>query len=247
MTLHSCGTSSSRRTVHGRDSATVDVDKAAGLVKNARVTVVSPRENSVVVCLHRTDGPSTTHTIGRARFTFGLKRNSPLKIIRTQLPLVHAWALTVNRSQGQTLSCVLLDLRSPAFAHGQAYTAVSRVHSADELIVFVSDASAVTAADGSRVPILASVLYDELLAEPCSIAHDVDDFAGDEAPPPPRPPTSAFGTTPQPRRRRRIMSELLGRLDSAGGGAPARAQLDDVELCAYRASAQARKRARFSA
>ena len=44
-----------------------------------------------------------------------------------QLPLVHAWALTVNRSQGQTLNKILIDLRHAPFAHGQAYVAISRV------------------------------------------------------------------------------------------------------------------------
>merc|ERR1719324_1510535 len=95
------------------------------------------RCNTAVVRLDRTDAPSTIHTISRARFAFSLKRDSPLKIVRTQLPLVHAWALTVHRSQGQTLERALFDLRHPAFTHGHAYVAISRVHTADDLAVFV--------------------------------------------------------------------------------------------------------------
>ena len=49
---------------------------------------------------------------------------------RTQLPLVHAWALTINRSQGQTLDRILLDLRHAPF---------SRVHVAADCGVFVND------------------------------------------------------------------------------------------------------------
>ena len=108
------------------------------------------------------------HTIGRARFSFALKRNSPLKVLRTQLPLVHAWALTINRSQGQTLERALLDLRRPAFAHGHAYVAVSRVHVADDLGVFVDGTCCETRADGSRCAVLASVIYHELL-EPVTL------------------------------------------------------------------------------
>ena len=35
--------------------------------------------------------------------------------------------MTVNKSQGQTLGIVGLDLRTPAFTHGQLYVAMSRV------------------------------------------------------------------------------------------------------------------------
>ena len=115
--------------------------------------------------LDRSDGPSATHTVGRARFSFGLKRNSPLlKIVRTQLPLVHAWALTINRSQGQTLEGVLLDLRRPAFSHGHANVAISRVHVADDLGVFVNDSCCVIQDDGTRCAVLGNVIYEELLA-----------------------------------------------------------------------------------
>lgn len=140
------------------------IDKVAGLVKNARVTIVTLRWNAAVVRLDRSDGPSATHTVGRARFSFGLKRNSPLKIVRTQLPLVHAWALTINRSQGQTLEGVLLDLRRPAFSHGHANVAISRVHVADDLGVFVNDSCCVIQDDGTRCAVLGNVVYEELLA-----------------------------------------------------------------------------------
>ena len=142
---------------------TKTIDKVAGLVKNARVTAVELRWNAVVVRLDRSDGPSTTHTIGRARFSFGLKRNSPIKILRTQLPLVHSWALTINRSQGQTLDRVLLDCRRPSFSHGQANVAISRVHLAEDLGVIVNDSCCERLADGTRCAVLANVVYDELL------------------------------------------------------------------------------------
>ena len=44
---------------------------------------------------------------------------------RTQIPLVAAWAMTVHKAQGMTLSRVIVDLRH-SFESGQAYVALSR-------------------------------------------------------------------------------------------------------------------------
>ena len=46
---------------------------------------------------------------------------------RRQFPVRPAFAMTINKSQGQTLTMAGIWLRSPVFAHGQLYVAVSRV------------------------------------------------------------------------------------------------------------------------
>lgn len=43
-----------------------------------------------------------------------------------QYPIKLAWAITIHKSQGQTLTDVIIDMENGAFVHGQLYVALSR-------------------------------------------------------------------------------------------------------------------------
>ncbi|GJT50946.1 ATP-dependent DNA helicase PIF1-like protein [Tanacetum coccineum] len=63
----------------------------------------------------------------------------PFKLNRRQFPIQVCFAMTINKSQGQTLSQVGLFLRRPVFLHVQLYVVVSRVKSKKGLKVLCSD------------------------------------------------------------------------------------------------------------
>ena len=62
----------------------------------------------------------------------------PFILERKQFPVKLCFAMTVNKSQGQSLEKVGVDLRTDAFTHGQLYVALSRVTSLDGLTLLLS-------------------------------------------------------------------------------------------------------------
>jgi hypothetical protein len=61
----------------------------------------------------------------------------PFTLIRRQFPILIAFALTINRSEGQGFENLGIYLPSPVFSHGQPYVALSRCTSIDRLKVLI--------------------------------------------------------------------------------------------------------------
>lgn len=63
----------------------------------------------------------------------------PFILTRKQFPVKVSFAMTINKSQGQSLKKVAVDLREPVFTHGQLYAALSRATSASSISILFSD------------------------------------------------------------------------------------------------------------
>jgi ATP-dependent exoDNAse (exonuclease V) alpha subunit len=60
---------------------------------------------------------------------------SGLSFYRYQFPFAPAYAMSVNKAQGQTLKRVGIMMKSDMFSHGQLYVALSRTSHVDNLMI----------------------------------------------------------------------------------------------------------------
>jgi hypothetical protein len=64
----------------------------------------------------------------------------PFEFKRLQFPVRLAFAMSINKAQGQSLKIAGINLETPCFSHGQLYVACSRVGTGKNLYVFAPDA-----------------------------------------------------------------------------------------------------------
>lgn len=100
------------------------------LCNGTRLCVKKLNNNSIIGTIMT--GPAKGEDVVVPRIPF-IHSDQIVEFKRTQFPLKLAFCFTINKSQGQSLKTVGVDLSSSCFSHGQLYVACSRVGSPSNL------------------------------------------------------------------------------------------------------------------
>ncbi|KAB0792783.1 hypothetical protein PPYR_00660 [Photinus pyralis] len=106
-----------------------------GLCNGTRLSVLELGDN-VIKCKIFT-GDKSGDIVFIHRITLYCENVYPFTFKRRQFPIKIAFAMTINKSQGQTFDQIGIDLRKDVFTHGQLYVALSRVRSWESLKIYL--------------------------------------------------------------------------------------------------------------
>uniref|UniRef100_A0A8C5PXT8 ATP-dependent DNA helicase n=1 Tax=Leptobrachium leishanense TaxID=445787 RepID=A0A8C5PXT8_9ANUR len=109
-----------------------------GLCNGTRLIVKAMRQNVIIAQVLTPTSERKTVFIPRIDLAPS-NTDLPFVLRRRQFPIKLAFAMTINKSQGQTLDRVGIYLPEPVFSHGQLYVAFSRVKSSADVKIKVID------------------------------------------------------------------------------------------------------------
>jgi PIF1-like helicase len=131
-----------------------NVCPADGLCNGTRLVVTGMYERSISARILSGDHKGEEYFLSRIPLS-SLQGQLPWIVTRYQIPVRPCFAMTVNKSQGQTLGVVGVDLRVSAFTHGQLNVCFSRT----------TDALSVTALLPEGIDTTLNVNYEDVMQD----------------------------------------------------------------------------------
>lgn len=133
-----------------------NLNAALGLANGTRLIVEQLMPNVIQASIATGRLQGTSVLIPRIALTPS-DSSLPFTLSRRQFPVRPAFAMTINKAQGQTFQRVGIFLPHPCFTHGQLYVAMSRVGAAEGVTILVPDSA------GREVVATENVVYREVL------------------------------------------------------------------------------------
>ena len=130
-----------------------NLNPAAGLSNGTRMQVEKMYQHVLQCKLLTGENAGQTVLIPKIKLT---SSDLPFTLFRKQFPVKPCFAMTINKSQGQTIDFVGIDLSDSVFSHGQAYVAFSRARGWDCIKV---------ATDPKRGNKIRNVVWKEILLD----------------------------------------------------------------------------------
>ncbi|CAL1363258.1 unnamed protein product [Linum trigynum] len=135
-----------------------NIDPPAGMCNGTRLMVVHLGTNVIKGIILTGTYEGTVVAVPRISLNFS-EHKWPFTMKRRQFPVRLCYAMTINKSQGQTLDRAGVFLPKPGFSHGQLYVAISRVRSAAGLRFLIHNDSSLP------TNCTKNVVYTELYSE----------------------------------------------------------------------------------
>ncbi|SDA02756.1 BZ3500_MvSof-1268-A1-R1_Chr11-1g03140 [Microbotryum saponariae] len=114
-----------------------NLDPAAGLCNGTRLLLTRLHTRVLEAIILTGDHAGQPVLLPRITLKTGSSAELPFTLHRTQFPIRLAMAMTINKSQGQSLAQVGVCLETPVFSHGQLYVALSRATNVDGVRVLL--------------------------------------------------------------------------------------------------------------
>ncbi|KAL8049007.1 hypothetical protein ABFX02_07G104800 [Erythranthe guttata] len=118
-----------------------NLNPVQGLCNGTRLICRELGENFIRAEIAVGDFKGVTVFIPRIPLETPSQLKCPISFKRMQIPVRLCFAMTINKSQGQTLDFVGIYLKEPVFSHGQLYVALSRAKSAAAVRVLIHPGS----------------------------------------------------------------------------------------------------------